>query len=143
MVISNNKEWGFFGTLKSNFGVSDSQAAKLFSTASQFFADSCDTPEEVAAMFLDSTYGRHFADSLTSHTYSRSAAAHSPEEKYVGGSSSAIRELQSALRKELTTNKRHLKEFQRFVREFQAEETSEFGESKFNKLVQRVLETKG
>lgn len=137
MSLSKNHQWGFFGSLKMNYGVSDLQASKLFQFAVTSLVTFNDAPEEIAAMFLDSTYGRHFADTLSNHVNS----------VYDGGGNTIITDryaaLHNAVKKELTVSTRHHKEFQRFVREFQAEETSEFGESKFNKLVQRVLETKG
>lgn len=134
---SRNREWGFFGTLKSNFGVSDMQAAKLFDLATSLLIGFTETVPEMARDFMDSTYGRHFADGLTSYIDGRYGE---DGERMV---TDHYRKLVKAIQREITTDKRHLKEFQRFVREFQAEETSEFGESKFNKLVQRVLETKG
>jgi hypothetical protein len=67
-IVTANESWGFFGTLQSNNGVSVREAADLFNRAGQhLIARGFVRDAEQAVAFLDSRYGRHFADALSFH----------------------------------------------------------------------------
>jgi hypothetical protein len=64
-IRSENKEWGFYGTSKRNFGLSDEDTQTLFEVAAKLNAINDDKTISDTIEFLDSRQGRHYADSLT------------------------------------------------------------------------------
>jgi len=66
LVHSENKEWGFYGTINREVQ-NEELTTKLFDIAGKelAFALAILEPERFARM-LDSTYGRHFADQVLS-----------------------------------------------------------------------------
>lgn len=60
-----NKGWGFYGTLKSNYQLKDSEAAKVFAHAEKQLSKLGKVSIEQARDFLDSKDGRHVADDLS------------------------------------------------------------------------------
>lgn len=58
--------FGFFGTLQSNYGVSFREATRLFQSTGEAMVLAGLPVDEVVG-FLDSRYGRHFADALDAH----------------------------------------------------------------------------
>ncbi len=62
---SKNLDWGFFGTLKSNYDFNDEQTAKIFEYAVASIAIRHDLEKSLVRDYLDSTAGRHFADDLS------------------------------------------------------------------------------
>lgn len=64
---SKNPGWGFQGTLESTYGLSGSEAEKLFSYAVKQLQKHYKTSVDTAVEFLDSRRGRHFADELSFH----------------------------------------------------------------------------
>jgi hypothetical protein len=72
---SNNRDWGFFGTVQANFGVTESQAEMLFDYAckqlnkldkNEYLVKTYyDNQSHTPVSFLDSRAGRHLCDSMT------------------------------------------------------------------------------
>jgi hypothetical protein len=67
MVKTTNTQWGFFGTLKSNYGLSVKTTEELFDLAARKIAASASVTHDMAREFLDATYGRHMADEMSFH----------------------------------------------------------------------------
>lgn len=66
LISTQNESYGFFGTSQSNYGLSVREAARLFNAVAQHMVASGFAPSADAARdFLDSRYGRHFADALS------------------------------------------------------------------------------
>ena len=57
--------WGFYGTFKHNFQLSDSDMAEVFDRAARFTAKHLEISTDAARRFLDSTLGRHLADAFS------------------------------------------------------------------------------
>ncbi len=66
-ILTTNPEHGFSGTVRVNHGLSESEVAAAFQAVGQVVSECLTVSPLEAAAFLDSTYGRHFADSLTHH----------------------------------------------------------------------------
>jgi hypothetical protein len=64
-IQTDNKTFGFYGTVKSNFSLSDSDAAKAFDETGKMLGRMLALDDDQAVKALDSTYGRHFADMLS------------------------------------------------------------------------------
>ncbi len=64
-TATQNQAWGFYGTLKSNYGVSDVEAAKLFDHAARQLVRVFRITAECARQYLDARDGRHLADHLS------------------------------------------------------------------------------
>ena len=62
MITTKNEAWGFYAATRSNLGLSDNEAAKLFDRAVRFTAKRLDMKLDAARRFLDSKLGRHLAD---------------------------------------------------------------------------------
>lgn len=60
IVSSNNPEWGFWGTMAE-------QAKPAWPLAMTAISEATGQPLQVVREFLDSSYGRHFADSVLNH----------------------------------------------------------------------------
>lgn len=60
-----NKAWGFYGTLKSNYELSDADAEQVFSYMEDALVSRMGIEATKAGLFLDSKYGRHLADELS------------------------------------------------------------------------------
>ena len=60
-----NPEWGFFGTMTRQAPASPTEAAWNAALTAIVAATAC-TPDE-ARVFLDSRYGRHFADDVSGY----------------------------------------------------------------------------
>ncbi|UYA98684.1 hypothetical protein P9A44_gp14 [Xanthomonas phage vB_Xar_IVIA-DoCa5] len=60
-IKTNNEEWGFFGTCRSNGANADLEWTKAIAVL-----EGLDLTAEVARDVLDSTFGRHVADQVTS-----------------------------------------------------------------------------
>jgi hypothetical protein len=60
-----NPEWGFFGTMTRQASASSAEAAWSTAVTAIVAATTC-TPDEVR-VFLDSRYGRHFADDVSGY----------------------------------------------------------------------------
>lgn len=65
MPKSSNKEWGFYGTIRSNLGVGDSEADNLWDKVGSMMIDRYGLTPDQAKLFLDTSSGRHLADSMT------------------------------------------------------------------------------
>lgn len=66
---SNNKQYGFFGTTKSNFDLGDSKVEVIWNFMVSKLQGIIPNASEVECEnFLDATWGRHLADELTYHT---------------------------------------------------------------------------
>lgn len=66
-ITTKNTVWGFFGTIQTNYSFSDTVSARLFDATGQMLAKKLKLPVEQIVCFLDSKYGRHFADELSFH----------------------------------------------------------------------------
>lgn len=64
---SQNKEWGFWGTVKSNFDMNDSMAKTIWDYMGDKLTHILQAKSPEVREFLDATYGRHLADELTFH----------------------------------------------------------------------------
>lgn len=65
MIATNNHAFGFYGTCRNNFLLSDEQAAEVFNLVAQhLIAVQIVADAESAQRALDSIQGRHFADAL-------------------------------------------------------------------------------
>ena len=64
---SRNTTWGYHGTLKTNYDLTEAETVEVFSKTVRLLADQTDQDERVARDFLDSRSGRHFADHLSFH----------------------------------------------------------------------------
>jgi hypothetical protein len=65
MITTANHAWGFYGTCRSNFLLTDQQAAEVFNLVAQHLIAVQIVPDaESAQRALDSRHGRHFADAL-------------------------------------------------------------------------------
>lgn len=62
---TNNQEWGFFGTCRSNTGCSIEQAEDIWNDVGIDLIVNFGMTGEQARDFLDSKIGRHIADSMT------------------------------------------------------------------------------
>lgn len=60
LIKTENPEWGFFGTLILNYGITEADAATAFDFAARAIGSD-------GLRFLDSRMGRHFADLLSFH----------------------------------------------------------------------------
>jgi hypothetical protein len=74
LEISQNKEWGFYGTVKSNFDLTDPMVDQIWDYMVNILRNaSPHTNELKIEEFLDSVPGRHLADELTFFTKARSS----------------------------------------------------------------------
>jgi len=55
-IQTQNTQWGYFGTMKSNYGISDKMAATLFDLAAQKIKAKVRCSDEAAREFLDATH---------------------------------------------------------------------------------------
>ena len=65
-----NREWGFFGTINHH---GDPEIA--WPIAINVISDATALPPDAVAAFLDSRYGRHFADAVSNHLAAGTALA--------------------------------------------------------------------
>lgn len=65
MIKTTNLEWGFYGTLKSKYGLSDKEAEVLYDHAAKTLMIARSMSQSQAVELLDSRTGRHFADHLS------------------------------------------------------------------------------
>jgi hypothetical protein len=63
VLETKNREWGFWGTMSE-------RAAEAWPLAFQAIHDATDIDAESVRAFLDSRYGRHFADGVNNQMYS-------------------------------------------------------------------------
>jgi len=63
-IQTQNKEYGFFGTFKTNNEVGDSEAEKAYAAAHTQAKKYLSLNDEEAREFLDSRHGRHYADQV-------------------------------------------------------------------------------
>lgn len=63
-IVTNNRTWGFFGTIKNNMGISDHQAGEAYALAGHLIVTTFEVSRETAVAYLDSTSGRHLADQI-------------------------------------------------------------------------------
>ena len=68
-----NPEWGFFGTMTRQAPASPTEAAWNAALTAIVAATAC-TPDE-ARVFLDSRYGRHFADDVSGYLLANQSIA--------------------------------------------------------------------
>lgn len=66
-MASQNKDWGFYGTIKSIFDLSGRDTDKVFDFAENLISKIYDIKDEKSSEFLDSKWGRHLADEITFH----------------------------------------------------------------------------
>lgn len=107
---SKNTSWGFFGTLKDNYQLKDSEAKKVFAHAEKTLGKVKGTEGGMATDFLDSKLGRHLADDLSFHAK-------------LGGEPTAddiIKAFEIALKKGWL-----LKEYKRFMKDYNPEDFNE------------------
>jgi Arc/MetJ family transcription regulator len=64
-IESREKTWGFYGTFKSKFELSDADMAEVFNRAARFTAERLEMSTDAARRFLDSKLGRHLADAFS------------------------------------------------------------------------------
>lgn len=67
MIKSTNPDWGFFGTTQRNYNFSDEATERLFDATAQMLSKQFKLSAPQIVSFLDSKYGRHFADELSFH----------------------------------------------------------------------------
>lgn len=67
-VESKNKEWGFYGTMQRNYGLSDFEVSELFDYAAKLLVTRFDYSDlDEPRTLLDDRWGRHYADFLSFH----------------------------------------------------------------------------
>lgn len=64
-VQTTNTQWGYFGTMKANYDLSDKMTAELFDITAKAIAKKANAKIESAVLYLDSSNGRHMADALS------------------------------------------------------------------------------
>lgn len=64
-IQSQNKEWGFYQTMRLNYDIEEATMDRIFDQVGHSIAQSLAVSEDQARFFLDSRYGRHFADELS------------------------------------------------------------------------------
>lgn len=67
LIKTTNEQWGFYGTMKSNYGISDKTSEELFDLAARTLASKLKVTTSAAQAYLDAKDGRHLADSLSLH----------------------------------------------------------------------------
>lgn len=67
LIETQNEQFGFFGTSKSNYGLSDKATAELFDFTAKRIAVKGNVSHGLAREYLDATYGRHMSDALSFH----------------------------------------------------------------------------
>lgn len=67
MIESSNQDWGFFGTMRTNYDLRVSEVAVLFDFTARLMAKHLDTTHALAKTDLDDRWGRHFADFQSFH----------------------------------------------------------------------------
>ena len=77
MITTENHAWGFYGTLRSNEGMDDTEAAAAYhAVASEILVGKYGMEEDEARRLLDSKIGRHLADAM--HTRKGFSMAYVP-----------------------------------------------------------------
>lgn len=76
-IETKNMEWGFFGTLKTNYGLSDKEADDIYILMSNGLGELWDLSKQEMITVLDSKFGRHLADHLSRFGANRDSGAKS------------------------------------------------------------------
>jgi len=77
VIQSQNKEWGYFGTIQSNYNVSKLKAEKIYALTAELLAKDLGVKPSDLVNVLDSIEGRHLADGLMNYKVSKRASLQS------------------------------------------------------------------